>query len=291
MTIDKAQELFSVWAYTKFAKPTFLAYSRTSSRLCRFLENKELADVQSQDVISYNKSLMDKGASASTISHEMCGIKTFLKFLKQNQMIGWDTDLIHVPQYQVCSFKAVSKEDADNMIDSIKPECFRDLRDKTLIAFMYATGLRLSEIIGTKLDDLDIPNRMGKVFMTKTQKIRRIYWDQRVAELFEEYLPARAKRAKSNYLFLSLVRPGQKLTPSGIELIVARNKTLDWITPHCFRHGLARRCVQAGIHPRYIQKLLGHANISSTQIYMDVFDNEIKDQYQKLCTVDNAPKS
>lgn len=288
MTLEDAQTQFSVWAFTQFAKPTFLAYDRSSKRLCRHLSDKNVEAATSQDIIGYNKKMMDEGDSDSTISHEMCGIKTFLKFLKRNGWTDWDPDLIRVPRYSVCSFKAVSKDEADVMIDGIFTDTFGDLRDKTLLAFMYATGLRVSEISGTRLDDLDVPARSGRVFMTKVNKARRIYWDDRTDALLKEYLPARARRAKSEFLFLSLARPKCRLSVSGIEVIVAKRRTLEWITPHCFRHGLARRCVQAGIHPRHIQKLLGHANIASTQIYMDVYDSETKDEYAKLCTVDNA---
>lgn len=214
----------------------------------------------------------------------MVALRQFMKYLFLRHEITWDYQLVSVPKYVSRSYAPVETEHARAMIDGIRAENFRSLRDKVMLSFLYSSGVRVAELCCLETKDLRISEGHGSIISKKNRQLRMVFWDDATAVLLNEYLPQRELWASSDALFISMDRKnrGGKLSTRSVQRLVAELRPNKNISPHSFRHGLGMRAVKAGIHPRYIQKILGHKNINSSQIYLDVHDEDIVKAYQKI---------
>lgn len=282
------QDSFQAWARTRYAVLTVKIYIDIVSKFVSFTTNKSIDEITVDDVSSYHLFLKSKRYADSTIAMSLVVLRRFFDFLSKQRLIAWDPDLIKVPRYLNQSHRPVTESEVNAMIGKVTAKHFGDLRDKTLFAFLFASGLRVSEVADLCVNAMDIAQRYAVIVSKKNMLRRMVFWDDRTARLLTEYLPAREELTKVDNLFISFGRRGQvggKLTPRQIERVVVKYRTSPSIVVHSFRHGLGVRCVKANIHPRNIQKILGHKNINSSQIYMQVFDQDTIDAYKKLSTL------
>ncbi len=275
---------FAAWCSSRYSGTTVKTYHNLVGGFVGQLNNKGIQEVSIVDVTAYYAKLREQEYSSSTIAYTMIALRQFFKFLFLRRLIAWDYQLIGVPRYLSRSHVAIQPAEAEAMIDLIDVKDFATLRDKLILAFLYSSGVRVSELCDLVVSDLHPEEPYAVIVSKKNYQRRMVFWDNRTTELLKDYLVQRADRTSSPQLFIGTRRPnvGSKLSTRQIERLVVKYRTAGHITPHSFRHGLGMRSVKAGIHPRYIQQILGHKNLNSSQIYMQVQDEDVRAAYAKL---------
>ncbi|MBM4241521.1 MAG: recombinase XerC [Euryarchaeota archaeon] len=177
--------------------------------------------------------------------------------------------------------KLINALDGYDTLDSSSANSnFLNLRNKVILALLYSSGLRVSELVSLNVDDVDLDERTIRI-RGKGEKDRIVLFDDRTRELIEEYLEKRDQ--KSEFLFVN--RFGNPITTRYIQMMIKEYAKVAGIkkkvTPHILRHSFATHLLKNGVDIRVIQQLLGHSNLSTTQIYTSVDMKTLKDVYDK----------
>jgi integrase/recombinase XerD len=232
-------------------------------------------------------SLQEKGRATATLSRNMASIRAFYQFLVRDKFIDKDPSIhLETPKIEKRLPKVLSVEEVERLLDSPPMNHPAGLRDKAMLELLYATGIRVSELVN--LSVLDVNLEMGFVkCMGKGSKERIIPLGSVAIQMVRHYLqagrPRLVKEQGETALFLNHV--GKQITRQGFWKIIKRyaqkaNVRAE-ITPHTLRHSFATHLLENGADLRSVQEMLGHADISTTQIYTHVTRTRIKDIYAK----------
>ncbi len=244
-----------------FSNKTIKAYLYHVLKFLRFI-NKPYNDINENDIKSYFTYLMyKKNASTSTISL----IKSALKF-SFDEILNFNIVNIKTPKAEKKLPTVLTKEEVKLLIKNAENK-----KERLIIKFLYSSGLRVSELCNLKVSDLELNQGIGWVRHGKGAKDRIIILSEKLIKDLKKYNP------KSEFLF-----PGKngRMSERNIQLII--NKTAKKagirkkVTPHTLRHSFATHLLEQGVDIRKIQKLLGHSNLQTTQIYTHISTAEIK---------------
>lgn len=265
--LKKFEEELNVMGYSQKTIETYLTYLKGfSERLC-----KDLRLATSDDVVSFLSYLkLEKQESQATLSLALSAIKHFYKeFLKQNLNID-----IKLPKKAKKIPVVLTSKEISELIASTSNQ-----RNKLIIEFLFSTGVRVSECVNMKLSSLNFEEYTGIVISGKGNKDRVIILSKNWVEEYKKYLGEREKNLKSDYVFCS--KTGSPLSVDTIQkfLKVSAKKAglAKKISPHKLRHSFATSLLESDVNIRYIQQLLGHANLNTTQIYTKVNTNKLKE--------------
>lgn len=233
------------------------------------------------DVINYLKFLDEQKLSNKSIGTILSSLRCFYSYLLDNNYINLNIfKLISNPKLEKKLPSFLSYEEIRIVLDSIDIDNILSIRNKMIIELLYATGIRVSELRNIKITDIDFNNKSIKVF-GKGSKERIVYFGDYAYDAIKLYLDNR--ELKSEYLILN--NNGKQISVRGIELIIknvidkACIKTK--VSPHTFRHTFATHMLNNGCPLKSVQELLGHASLSSTEIYTHITDDYIKSEYLK----------
>lgn len=233
------------------------------------------------DVINYLKFLDEQKLSNKSIGTILSSLRCFYSYLLDNNYINLNIfKLISNPKLEKKLPSFLSYEEIRIVLDSIDTDNILSIRNKMIIELLYATGIRVSELRNIKIIDIDFNNKSIKVF-GKGSKERIVYFGDYAYDAIKLYLDNR--ELKSEYLILN--NKGKQISVRGIELIIknvidkACIKTK--VSPHTFRHTFATHMLNNGCPLKSVQELLGHASLSSTEIYTHITDDYIKSEYLK----------
>lgn len=271
------------------APNSLAAYQRDLTRLAAFLEGKGLRPDQAaaDDVRAFLDSLYRDGLSPRSAARYLTSVRGFFRYLLSAGKLEEDpTARIGQPGQWKQLPKFLTLEDVDRLLEAPDPTDPRGLRDRAMLQLLYASGLRVSELIHVELGRL---NREVGVLRVrgKGDKERLAPVGRQALEAIEEYLeagrPALLKRRTSGYLFVT-ARGGpmtrqafwQLIKKYGLQAGIKRN-----ISPHVLRHSFATHLLERGADLRSVQTMLGHADISSTQIYTHVLRERLRAVYDK----------
>ena len=269
------------------SKATYDAYKRDIARLITYLNKKNISsfnDVNKYEAMEYLNYLrsgkITKGKiKNSSYARNLSSLRTFYKYLLINKIVD------HNP---FISFKNIKEskrlpetltfEQIESLLAIFDLNDEKQIKDRAIIETIYACGLRVSELCDLKLEGLDQTQMIVKV-KGKGNKERIIPYYPRLNELLEEYLQKyRNKYAKSDYLFVST--RGDKYTPRSVQLLIDKAATSAnlkvHVHPHMLRHSFATILLENGVDLRSIQTLLGHKNLSTTQIYTHLSYDKLK---------------
>ncbi|MBT2677637.1 site-specific tyrosine recombinase XerD [Bacillus sp. ISL-35] len=275
------------------SKNTIVSYKRDLNSYIHYLKNVEqlgdLNGVQRPQIVHFLKFLKDSGKSSKTLARHIASIRAFHHFLLREKAVDHDPTVhIESPQHERSLPKVLSMEEVETLLESPKLTDPFGYRDKAMLEMMYATGIRVSELIGLKLSDVHLT--MGFVrCMGKGSKERIIPIGKTASGAIEEYLEKgrpklASKKHKDDSLFLN--HHGKGLSRQGFWKILKRLTTEAGIekelTPHTLRHSFATHLLENGADLRAVQEMLGHADISTTQIYTHVTKTRLKDVYTKF---------
>lgn len=255
---------------------TLDAYRRDLSRMGKYLEKKAVSSVNLQDLRGYIDHLHTAKLSSRSIARHIAAARGFFGFLHGDELILVNpAELLSAPQIGSPLPKYLPSQQLESLLTAEKPAARTNARDKAMIELLYATGLRVSELIGVKVGELD--SSAGVVRVTgKSNKQRLVPVGRQALAALENYLqnerPALLKGKSSPYLFVtargtSMTRQGfwKLLRQQGKSIGIHRN-----LSPHVLRHTFATHLVEGGADLRSVQVMLGHADISTTQIYTHV---------------------
>jgi integrase/recombinase XerD len=222
------------------------------------------------------------GLSAASIKLIVVALKIFIRWLHARRRIPHDVaENLPLPRIEHYLPETMNELQTDQLLAGISATAPRGLRDRAILELLYASGLRVSELVNARLEFLDLENRIIRV-VGKGNKTRLVPVGQKACDALREYLekerPGMVKKRTGSEIFLS--RNGTKLSTVRIWQIVknaARLAGLDLnVYPHLLRHSFATHLLSNGADLRIIQELLGHADISTTQIYTHVDQQRLK---------------
>jgi len=265
---------------------TITSYRNDISSLLRFLEERkinDLSEIKYSDLVDFFNVLNKIGLTSTTAARYFSSIKNFFSYLHMsNYIVENPVERLSSPKLSKSLPIVLNVEEIDLILSSPDYNTKLGLRDKALLELLYACGTRVSEIIGLKISDLFLKEDVIRVF-GKGSKERIVPIGSSAIRWVEEYLlksrPLLEKRLKSeNVLFLN--NRGTKLSRMGVWKIIDRYTKEAGIKkevhPHTFRHSFATHLLEGGADLRAVQEMLGHADISTTQIYTHIDRDFIK---------------
>lgn len=272
----------------QLSKNSILAYVNDVTEFLDFLGGKKsLEKAQRDDVLDYIISLNEKQVSNRSIARKLSGLKSYYQFLlKLDKLDENPMDLIDSPQYMKKLPNFLSLAEVESML-RIERETPRDVRDSCIVEMLYSCGLRVSELCDVKLGEISFENRLIRVF-GKGRKERVVPIGERALAAVKKYLSYRrelaAGKKTSDFLFISKL--GKRLSRVSVWSIVRRLAAREGIdkeiTPHSLRHSFATHLISDGADLRAVQEMLGHSDISTTQIYTHVSSKLLKDTHKKF---------
>ena len=230
-----------------------------------------------------------RGLSASSIKLVVVAIKIFFRWLQARGRISRDpAESMSLPRIERYLPETMNELQVDRLLDGVDVNAPRGLRDRAILELLYASGLRVSELVNAKLEFLDMENRMIRV-TGKGNKTRLVPVGKKACEALKAYIergrPECVTKKTGSEIFLSS-RGGKKLTTVRIWQIVkevAKIAGLDLnVYPHLLRHSFATHLLSNGADLRIIQEMLGHADIATTQIYTHVDQRHLKNVHLKF---------
>lgn len=272
----------------KASNNTLQSYKRDLKQFKRFIEACEVPynRVEESTIKEYIQELEELGKKPSTISRCIASIRAFYQYvLKKGKVKADPTKGIQSPKIEKKAPSVLTSKEVELLLEQPKDIDLKGTRDKAMLEFAYATGMRVTEIISLDVEDINFEE--GYVNCRKANKQRIIPLGKLSLKALKEYVQdARGVLIKDNKekaLFVNV--NGQRLTRQGFWKIIKYYKeqahiTKD-ITPHVLRHSFATHLLQNGADLKSIQTMLGHSDISSTQVYMQFQDEGIKNIYRK----------
>lgn len=272
----------------KLSNNTLQSYSRDINQYKDYLDKNQMnyIKVEQEQVKQYLDYLQEIGKKTSTISRNLASIRSFYQYLIRIKKIKHDpTENIQSPKIEKRVPSVLTSQEIELLLDQPKDVDLKGTRDKAMLEVAYATGMRVTEIISLDIDDVHLEE--GFVTCKAIGKQRNIPLGslsiRALKEYIEEARPIMIKDEKEKSLFVNV--NGKRLTRQGFWKIVKFYKeqahiTKD-ITPHVLRHSFATHLLQNGADLKAIQSMLGHSDISSTQVYMQFQDSGLKNVYKK----------
>lgn len=269
---------------------TVISYKRDIEKYLTFLTEKkitQLDEVSRFEILDFLQTLRQSGAADNSIIRMVSSLRKFHQYLKRESIVSDDPmQLIDTPKKASTLPKAISPQAVEQLLEAPDTTTPLGVRDRTILELMYATGLRISELVNLKLSDMHLT--MGFIqTMGKGEKERIIPLGEIASQWLDHYLDgARVylqdqSAETSEYVFLNsrgkgLSRQGiwKKVKQLALEAGIDQN-----VTPHTLRHSFATHLLENGADLRMVQELLGHADISTTQIYTHITKTRLKQVY------------
>jgi len=270
------------------SKNSVIAYMTDVIDFKTFLDKNDIGDAKSIDIVNYMNDLKKRNYSIETILRRLSGISSFYDFLIKEKIVEKNpVAFVSKPKGWEKLPKFLNFDEVDKILHVFDLNSPIGYRNKILIEFLYSTGCRVSEVLSIKISDIDLKRGFVKV-LGKGSKERVVPIYEKLLDIIPDYLRIRhtyfVKERDNGYLFLN--KNGGKLSRVMCFNIIKKackdaniNKN---VSPHTIRHSFATHLLTNGADLRTIQLLLGHSNISTTEIYTHITDNRSRDILRKF---------
>ena len=272
----------------KASANTLSSYLRDVRQFSAWLEGQDLDVSQATqgDIKSYVKYLRARGKSEATVVRSVASLKSFYSYLVACQVLsvnpakGYTPSKIERKLPQILTSKEV-----DLFLEQPDGSDAKGCRDRAMLELLYATGIRVSELISLDVDDLNLPGGVLKCVSRNKERIIPLY--PAAIQILNDYVhhvrPRLVEDLNETALFVNM--NGERMSRQGFWKLIKHYQKKAGIekdiTPHTLRHSFAAHLLENGADLRSIQEMLGHADISSTQIYSHLVNQKIKDVYRK----------
>lgn len=284
---DLIREFLSYLAAERgLSKNTLAAYGRDLSKLKDFAdaEGLGLEELSRAEIREFVASLSVEGLSVSSINRVISAVRGFYKFLQMDRFIDKNpTDDIDTLTKGFYLPNFLSEDDVDRLFEAPDTDQETGLRDRAILELMYAAGLRVSEAANLGIRDVDLDSQIVTC-VGKGNKERKIPIGRSAARWLGEYTELRRKK-KTDVTNLFVSPAGRPITRHTIFALVkeySEKAGLEGVSPHTLRHSFATHLIQHGADSRSVQAMLGHADISTTQIYTHITDDHLRSAYKKF---------
>ena len=287
------QEIKAFIAYLHNVKDTSanteMSYKRDLEKVQHFMASRGIgktADISRQDLEDYVKYLEDNKFAAATVSRNIASLKAFYHYMVQEGIVAEDiSESLKAPKIEKKVPEIMSPDEVVRLLEQPSGNSPKEIRDKAMLELLYATGIRVTELITLKLSDVNMP--MSFILCRDRNKERIIPFGTAAKNALTKYLDGTRdemlENKASDVLFANC--SGQPMSRQGFwKLIKYYAKKADIkadITPHTLRHSFAAHLVENGADLRSVQEMLGHSDISTTQIYAHLNHNHIREVYAK----------
>ena len=272
----------------KLSDNTLQSYRRDILQFEKYVNKNDINYVKAteEEISGYIDYLKKQGKKTSTASRSLATIRSFYQFLLRTKKVKTDPTIsMQSPKIEKRIPSVLTSEEVELLLDQPKDVDLKGTRDKAMLEFAYATGMKVTEIIDLNLDDVDFEE--NTVSCSNGKKSRTIPLGTLAEKALKEYVdqarPILLKDEKNKALFVNV--NGSRLTRQGFWKIVKYYKEQAHIdkdiTPHVLRHSFATHLLQNGADLKSIQAMLGHSDISSTQVYAQFETPELKNIYKK----------
>lgn len=267
-----------------YSNNTINSYENDLNKLNGYFDNKDLLKLTNKDILKYLNTLNE--LAPSTISHNISSLKSFyLYFVKIGRIIYSPIEAIKMPKIGIHLPTYLTEEEIEKLLDIEVIDAF-SARNKAILELLYATGLRISELISLEFKNIDLKDCIVRV-VGKGNKERIVPINSIAVNALDNYLnnyrSLLIKNTLNNYIFLN--NHGKQLTRQGVFKMIkseAINKGIKKeISPHTIRHTFATHLLENGADLRIIQELLGHSDISTTQIYTHLSNEKLHADYDE----------
>ena len=263
---------------------TVKAYEADISSFFQWLDNEDLKykNLQEDDINQYISFLFQKKMRSSSVNRKISSIKSFYIFLvKRNFVKSSPLNDLVTPKQEKYLPESMSEAEVDKLLNSPDVSNKIENRDKAMIEMLYATGMRISELVNLKMTDVDMKRCVVKVF-GKGSKERLVPFGETALDSLRSYLNER-DQSSSKEIFLS--NRGKKMTRVAfwqrVKIYLIRENLKNSISPHTLRHAFATHLLNRGADLRSVQLLLGHSDLSTTQIYTHIAKQRLSDVLKK----------
>lgn len=276
-----------------YSDNTLAAYRNDLNQFADFLETldpppSDWSDISKDTLISFMLDLQEREYSSATVARKVAATKSFFGYLDSQDVVDENpTADLESPKAKKRLPKTLSRQAIERLLEApTENQSAKGLRDKAMLEVLYATGMRVSELVSLDVDDVTLAGASIRC-MGKNDKERVLPLHNEAVKALKEYLeegrPHYAKDPEEKALFLN--PRGTRLTRQGLWLIikayVEETDIDEEVTPHTLRHSFATHLLDGGAGLRELQHLLGHSNISTTQIYTQVAGDRLRDTYDE----------
>jgi len=285
------QEFIDYLGHEKgLATNTLESYSRDLKQYYGFLSEdaeESLESASQATIVAYLMYLRKQGKATATIARRLVALKAFYQFLvKENYVTKDPTNDLSSPKLERKLPKVLTVDEVERLLNQPDARTLNGKRDKAMLEVLYATGIRVSELVNLNVGDLDLKEGFLRC-MGKGSKERIVPMGEIAKRAVEQYIhdarPKLISDSRERALFVN--HHGKRLTRQGFWKIVKKYAAMAQIrkeiTPHTLRHSFATHLLENGADIRAVQEMLGHADISTTQIYTHVTRERLKDVYAK----------
>lgn len=243
--------------------------------------NIDYKKISKEEIIEMLKYFDEQKLTNRSIANHLSSLRNYYDYLVDQKIIKTNIfKIINNPKLDKKLPNFLSYEDMRQILDSIDDKAELDIRNKLIIELFYATGVRVSELVNIKINDIDMNNKTIRIF-GKGRKERIVYFGDYAKDAISNYLSIRSYT--SEYLVLN--SKGSKITTRGIEKIVdkiaQKASVNNNVTPHTFRHTFATHLINNGSDIKSVQELLGHESLSATEVYTHITSEFLKSEYLK----------
>lgn len=268
---------------------TVESYKRDVTQYISYLDGTGVTDISSTTkttVLSYLLYLQKEGRASSTVSRTLASLRSYYLFMMQNGVVKSNpTSNLEAPHVEKKIPKILSGEEVELLLEQPKNCDNNGIRDKAMLELLYATGIRVSELINLDVSDVNVP--MSFVRCKGGKKERIIPMGHQAKDALENYInnvrKYMVKDENETALFVNC--SGARLSRQGFWKLIKYYQHIAGIetdiTPHTLRHSFAAHLLENGADLHSIQEMMGHADISSTQVYSRMMNSKIKDVYAK----------
>lgn len=268
---------------------SIFSYGYDLNKFKSYLDKQQidLLNVQSKDIMKFLVEEKSRKISSKTLAREVVAIRQFYKYLRDEKQLDFNpTDKIETPEVMRAIPDHLTLEEINELFDQIKEDNIYELRDKCIFELLYSSGLRISEACNLKIEDIDLEN-MSLTIEGKGGKARLVPFGEKALNIIQKYLeksrPEILKARKCDYIFVS--KKGSFINRKSVwrllNLYIKRTGIQKKVTPHTLRHSFATHLLENHADLRSVQELLGHIDISTTQIYTQMANKSLKEVHKK----------
>lgn len=273
----------------KTSENTELSYKRDLAKLCAFLEGQGIDDFTKATATELNAYVLDlekKQFKPATVSRNIASIKALYTFLLKEKRIDTDvSEQLKAPKIEKKAPEIMTMKEVVKLLEQPSGKSAKEIRDKAMLELLYATGIRVSELISLRLSEVNM--QMGFIQCKDANKERVIPFGNKAREALNKYIvKCRGEMiadADEDILFVNC--SGQPMSRQGfwklIKFYAKKAGITADITPHTLRHSFAAHLVENGADLKSVQEMLGHSDISTTQVYATLNNNHIREVYAK----------
>lgn len=287
---------FLLWLGSGHRPATVSSYNDALRNLRKWtaMNGKNIFKLSLKDIVNYCTWLKNKGLKSGTIFHYMTAFKTLWTWAYSQGSVELNPAMIPMPEYERERREEITEHEFNLMMNALDDNIPKDLRDKTIIAFLCITGLRLGEFLELRLTKMDLKERSVEVKTFKRKNHhRKVFWDQKTGDLLTRWLSIRnsilIKAGKeSDAVFISLEPRtyGEQICRDVVQRLFRRVRIQcgikKQISPHSCRHGFATQAVKKGVNIALLKEMLGHANMQNTMVYVHTNAADMRDEHRRV---------